>query len=311
VVTSAHGAAWHDIQVVSLRRGAVRLVLAPAVVQGEGAPASIVAALDLVECYPGLDAIIIGRGGGSLEDLMAFNDERVVRRVAGCRVPTISAVGHEIDVSLCDLVADARAATPSEAAERLVRDSAVSQREFQSLRRRLTRAARERLREDRSLLDGWRARLGDPRYVLAERQQALDELRFRLERRAKQLLSRTSFKLVFLEKRLQERHPRVTVERARARVTPLELRLRHATRTRMGRLGQRLEGQRSRLLALSPLEVLARGYAIAIDSSGRAVTDAASLAERDRIELRLHRGSAVALVLEATPAADAERNPTP
>src|SRR5690606_6630463 len=113
---------------------------------------------------------------------------------------------------------------PSEAAERLVRDSTVGRREFHTLRRRLLRAARERLREDRALLDGWRARLGDPRYVLAERQQTLDDLRFRLERRTKQLLSRMSFRLGFTQKRLAERHPRLTVERARARVTPLELR---------------------------------------------------------------------------------------
>jgi exodeoxyribonuclease VII large subunit len=98
VVTSAAGAAFHDIRSVAFRRGSVRLVLSPALVQGDGAPASLVAALDALECYPGLDVVIIGRGGGSGEDLMAFNHESVVRRVAAMRVPVVSGVGHETDV---------------------------------------------------------------------------------------------------------------------------------------------------------------------------------------------------------------------
>ena len=122
VVTSASGAAFHDIRTVALRRGSVRLVLANAIVQGEGAPESLCAALDRIEGYPGLAVVIIGRGGGSGEDLMAFNHESVVRRVAAMRVPVVSAVGHEIDTSLTDLAADARAATPSEAAELVVPD---------------------------------------------------------------------------------------------------------------------------------------------------------------------------------------------
>ena len=123
VVTSAAGAAFHDIRTVAFRRGRVRLVLSPALVQGEGAPESLLTALARLERYPGLDVVIIGRGGGSGEDLMAFNDESVVRRIANMRVPVVSAVGHELDISLSDLVADARAATPSQAAELVVPDA--------------------------------------------------------------------------------------------------------------------------------------------------------------------------------------------
>jgi exodeoxyribonuclease VII large subunit len=309
VVTSAHGAAWHDIRVVSMRRGPVKLVLAPAVVQGEGAPLSIISALDLVEQYPGLDAVIIGRGGGSLEDLMAFNDERVVRRVGACRVPSVSAVGHEIDVSLCDLVADARAATPSEAAERLVSDSTVSRRELSALHRRLLRAIRERLREDRAVLQNCRAKLADPRYLLAEKQQTVDDLGFRLERRMGQVISGASFRLGAVDKRLHDRHPRLGVQRARALVMPLELRLRHATRARFERHRRSLEGQHARLCDLSPLTVLARGYAIALDEAGRAVTDVATLRPGDRLELRVHRGRTQVSVL--TELSSARRTETP
>ena len=117
VVTSPDGAALHDIVAVVRRRGAnVRLVVVPAAVQGDSAPEELCYALDQVNRWGGADLVIVGRGGGAREDLWAFNDERVARAVAACRVPTISAVGHEVDVSICDLVADHRSATPSAAA---------------------------------------------------------------------------------------------------------------------------------------------------------------------------------------------------
>jgi exodeoxyribonuclease VII large subunit len=292
VVTSGHGAAWHDIRVVALRRGAVKLVLSPALVQGEGAAESIRAALDKLERYPGLDAIIIGRGGGSLEDLMAFNDESVVRRVAQCGVPTVSAVGHEIDTTLCDLVADARAATPSEAAERLVSDARVRLRELAQWVKRLRRAARERLREDRSLLDGCRSKLADPRYLVAEKQLSLDDLSFRLERRLRHRISLAVASRSRLEQRLHGRHPRAIVQRSKGELAPFELRLRHALRERLARLRERAQGENSRLLDLSPLAVLGRGYAIALDHQGKAVTDAGSLSVDERLSVRFHRGAA-------------------
>ena len=128
VVTSASGAAIHDIAKVAFRRGGVRIVLSPASVQGQAAATQVIEAIDRLESVRDLDVIIVGRGGGSAEDFMVFNDEAVVRRVAGCRVPVVSAVGHEIDVTLTDLAADARAATPSQAAEMVVADSNAQRR---------------------------------------------------------------------------------------------------------------------------------------------------------------------------------------
>src|SRR5205807_3832958 len=114
VVTSASGAAIHDIAKVAFRRGSVHIVLSSTVVQGPNAAARVVDAIDRLEQLAELDVIIVGRGGGSADDLMVFNDEAVVRRVASCRVPVVSAVGHEVDMTLTDLAADARAATPSQ-----------------------------------------------------------------------------------------------------------------------------------------------------------------------------------------------------
>lgn len=290
VVTSAHGAAWHDIRAVALRRSSLRLVIAPALVQGDGAAQSIVRALDLLERYPGLEAIIIGRGGGSLEDLMPFNDERVVRRVAACQCPTVSAVGHEIDLSLCDWAADVRAATPSEAAEKLVPDANARVRELNAAKRNLVRSAKERLREDRALLASLKGRLGDPRYLIADKQQGLDELTFRMERRLKKQIAAATQQQRVLERRLSSRHPRVVITRSRAQLAPLSLRLQHALRGLLSHSRQRVNQLDGRLLDLSPLAVLSRGYAIALDASGRAVKDSATLSVGESLEVLVHRG---------------------
>src|SRR5690606_7050109 len=145
IVTSRSGAVFHDIRTVALRRAPVRLVLSHATVQGNGAAESLIEALDRIERYPGLDLLIVGRGGGSEEDLAVFNDERVVRRVARCQVPVISAVGHEIDVTLTDLVADRRAATPSEAAELAVPSAEERRERLARCTRQLEQAMRARL----------------------------------------------------------------------------------------------------------------------------------------------------------------------
>ena len=158
VVTSPDGAALHDIRSVLARRApGVRLVVVPAKVQGEGAPEEVCFALDQVTRWAGADMVIVGRGGGAREDLWAFNDERVARAVAACPVPTISAVGHEIDVTICDLVADHRAATPSAAAEAATRSreevagelralgtalAGLASEHFETARRRVDDAAR-------------------------------------------------------------------------------------------------------------------------------------------------------------------------
>lgn len=304
VVTSAHGAAFHDIRSVAFRRGGVRLVLAPAQVQGDAAPESIVQALDLLERYPGLDVAIVGRGGGSGEDLQAFNDERVVRRVARFRVPVVSAVGHEIDVTLTDLAADVRAATPSQAAELVVPDGRVRHDALARQRLALLRAQRSRLELARANLSHLRASLGDPRFILIERQQELDELRERLRRRIERHVQVQRARTVALERRLASRHPQNVIGRARTELGPLAVRLHAAEARRLSRYRAELAQRAGRLDALSPLTVLSRGYAIATKADGRALRSASEVTPGEDIAVRLGRGRFAARVTTVTDAAE-------
>ncbi len=301
VVTSAHGAAFHDIRTVAFRRGGVRLVLVPAVVQGEQAPESIVRALDLVERYPGLEVVIVGRGGGSGEDLSAYNDERVVRRIAALGVPVVSAVGHETDVTLSDLVADVRAATPSQAAELVVPDQRARRAALARCRSSLDRAVRSHLALERSRLARLRAELGDPRLLVVPRQQDLDDLLVRLERHVEKNLAARRSALATLDSRLLVRHPRAVVAHARAGLGPLRVRLDAAERRYVERARARLADATTRLDGLSPLTVLSRGYAIATRGDGRAVREARALTPGDDVAVRVARGRFKARVTDVEP----------
>ena len=301
VVTSGAGAAFHDIRTVAFRRGGARLVLSPAQVQGEGAPASIVRALDLLERHPHVDVIIVGRGGGSSDDLMAFNDERVVRRIAAVRVPVVSAVGHEIDVTLADLAADLRAATPSQAAELVVPDALVRRREVDRLLASLARSVRARLQEDRATVTALRQRCSDPRFVLVGWQQHVDDLMTRMERDLLRRIRRRREAIQGRVGRLMARHPRAVVANARSQLATERLRLRAAMRLGLARAHARVEQSTARLQLLSPLAVLARGYAIVQRPDGEVVRFASALRLGEPLRLRLARGEARVDVVEVDP----------
>jgi exodeoxyribonuclease VII large subunit len=290
VVTSASGAAFHDIRSVAFRRGGVRLVLASALVQGEGAAPSIVDALELLEQYPGIEAIIVGRGGGSGEDLMAFNDERVVRRVAACRVPCVSAVGHEIDVTLTDLVADVRAATPSQAAELLVADRAMQREALQRCQRHLLRAQVSLMGALQSRLTRLSARVTDPRFLIASRQQELDELGERVMRVTRQRLQRSRRVQSELLQRLAHRHPERVLSRARGELLVLSGRLSAAARLELEQRRQAFASRVAQLDALSPLAVLSRGYALAT-RDGVPLLSSRELEAGQGVHVRLAHGA--------------------
>jgi exodeoxyribonuclease VII large subunit len=306
VLTSRDGAAIHDIVRVAFRRGRLRLILVPTPVQGAGAARRIARALRTADAIAGIDAIILARGGGSAEDLMAYNDEIVVRAIAKTRAPVVSAVGHEIDVTLADLAADHRAATPSQAAEMLVPDDRERRSALLHLERRLMRAVQHRLAQRGERLVRLRARLGEPRRRLLEESQRFDDLTARLERVARRRLTAARSRGEGLERRLQAQHPRRVLAAARLSLSPLEPRLAAAMRSGLAQRQRRLSASIGRLEGLSPLEVLARGYAIVQDGSGRVVFDAAALAPGDRVAIRLHRGEARATIDEGD-AGDAGR----
>lgn len=192
VITSPSGAAVRDIfKILSRRYPTAEIVFCPAVVQGAAASASLIRALDIVEAQSSVDVIIIGRGGGSIEDLWCFNDERLVRRIAACCVPIISAVGHETDFTLSDFAADVRAATPSAAAELAVPDSQALLEELGEWQLRLMRAVRQFIQREKSELERCNLTLGDKgraAYLSSKRNEA-DMLSLRLEACYKTLLS--------------------------------------------------------------------------------------------------------------------------
>ncbi len=291
VVTSASGAAVHDILKVLRRRMPSRVLLAPSRVQGPDAPPELVEALRRVALQPGIDVVIIGRGGGSLEDLWAFNDEAVARAIVDCPVPVISAVGHEVDVSVADLVADVRAATPSHAAELVVQDRAAVLEQLDHLQRRLESTTRRRLGDETRRLVELQTALERAMYGrLTPARRRLDAARARLRERGVGLIRAEKRRLAELRQRLERQHPRAQLARDRRQLQALEARLQRAIRRRLAEAKVRLARAAGKLDALSPLGVLERGFSVVTDADGRPVVDAAAVRVGEALAVRLHRG---------------------
>lgn len=226
VVTSRNGAAVQDIFVTLKRRfPGVRVVLSASVVQGAEAPRSIVAALARLREFGGCDVVIVGRGGGAAEDLAAFNDESVVRAVAAFPVPVVSAVGHEVDVSLCDLVADLRAATPTGAAEAVVPVRSELVADVATAAHRLRSAASRRVAELRLRLEAGSGRLRHPAARIAELRQRADRAAMMLERALKERVARPARRLAELASALDALSPLAVLDRGYSLATNADGRL--------------------------------------------------------------------------------------
>jgi exodeoxyribonuclease VII large subunit len=258
-----------------------------------------------------VDVIILGRGGGSADELGVFNDEALVRAVAGCRVPVVSAVGHEVDVTLVDFAADARAATPSQAAELIVADGRARRAELRQLRARLGRAMGSHLNESRAGLARLERKLGDPRLALLAHQSELDELTGRLAASSRRAHEGRRADLGRLEQRLAHVHPRVVLQRTRSAFAQAEGRIVAAVRVQRERRRAALGGLAGRLEAMSPLKVLSRGYSIATRDDGRAVRSAADVAPGDALHVRIHEGRVHARVTAVEPEPPAEPSVEP
>ncbi len=310
VVTSPTGAAIHDICRVAFRRGGARILLAPAQVQGAGAVESICRALMQLQRVHAVDVIVLGRGGGSADDLGAFNEEAVVRAVAACRVPVVSAVGHEVDVTLVDFAADARAATPSQAAELVVPDGAGRREQLVHTHRHLARAMLTRLAANGVVLARARSRLGDPRLAIASHQQGLDDRLARLGAGARSLLARRRESLSRAQRRLAYLHPRAVIARERAELSRAGDRLASVWSASFERRATDVQRATARLDALSPLKVLARGYAIATREDGRAVRGAEDVRAGEALHVRVRDARVETTVVRVEPLAPpGERDP--
>ncbi|MCB9833296.1 MAG: exodeoxyribonuclease VII large subunit [Planctomycetes bacterium] len=293
LVTSATGAAVHDV----LRsiydrfpRAHVRLV--PVRVQGRGAAEEIAAAIDRLDRLGLCEVMIVGRGGGSLEDLWAFNEAPVVEAIHRARTPIVSAVGHEVDVSLADLVADFRALTPTAAGEAVVPCLLDLEDQLARERRKLGRTMGDRLRRLRLELDslGRSWALREPLNLLHRTDQRLDDLRRRLAEGLRGRLRLVQRRLDALAAAPALRDPRHRLERERARLDGLRLRLEGRLRSGLDRAAATLERQERLLEGLSPLRVLERGYSITRRADGGLIRSTTEVAPGDRVSTRLADG---------------------
>jgi exodeoxyribonuclease VII large subunit len=300
VITSPTGAAIHDILTVVNRRFAnVSILIVPVRVQGDGAGEEVAAAIDDLNSYGCVDVMIVGRGGGSLEDLWAFNEECVARAIARSRIPVISAVGHEVDVTIADFVADLRAATPSAAAELVVQSKQELESLVENLSHRLQREMELLLRHERSEVDRLSHALRDPTFLLGHLAQRLDDQSARLRQAVTGSLGRRKERLVALARHLRLVNPALQVERGRERIITLFARMEMGERRILDGCHEQTAVFSARLNTLSPLETLGRGYAVVRTyPHRRLVRDGADLAPGDRLELVLHRGRALCLVEE-------------
>ena len=321
VVTSPTGAVIHDIITTSASRFPADIVLAPAKVQGEGAAESIVAGIELLNRH-GVDVIIVGRGGGSIEDLWAFNEEPVARAIAASRAPVVSAVGHETDFTIADFVADVRAPTPTGAAAVILRDRTEVRGQVDNISLRMNRAVAAAVGEMRA-----RFELADARLSPRRASESLDVLRMRLDdlsarsdRAPWDVLRAMGGRFAVADARLSPEKAlsdisghaddadgaldRIgmmvshTVDLAVRRMVSVGERPENAVMRTMARSTDSLESLGERLEGLNPVNVLGRGYAMVTSADGTVVSSVGDMDEGDKVTIHLGDGRAVAEIMD-------------
>jgi len=314
VITSPTGAALHDILTVLRRRApSIEVYVLPVPVQGDGAAQQIAATIERADRWHNegridLDALIVGRGGGSLEDLWAFNEEVVARAIADCTLPVVSAVGHEVDFSIADMVADQRAPTPSAAAEMLSQDQRVWHQQLARLQGNLARSMQARLSAATLRLQHVSQRLQHPGARLREQAQRIDDFEQRLILAQTNLLHRQRAELRLLDNRLRGASPLPRLRRLMGETRQHRRALETAMRRRLADAGKGLANRAQLLETLSPLGTLRRGYAILSDSSGTVLTGPRDVAAGDNVQARLAEGR-LELTVDRVEPTDEGQNP--
>ncbi len=306
VITSPTGAALHDILTVLRRRSpATAVIILPVAVQGTQAAGQIVQALQLAnggsdKLTP--DAIILARGGGSIEDLWPFNEEAVARAIFASRIPIVSAVGHETDFSISDFVADLRAPTPSAAAELVSRDDSVLLAKLNHSKAMLTRLITQRIAIERQALVGVARHLRHPRQRLEELAQRSDELASRLQQALRRNLHTRYIELSHRQTRLAAQTPAVAIHEAQLQLKIAHNSLQHAMQSTLANKRAATQNCAGVLDAISPLATLNRGYAIVRNTRQQVVKDSTKVRVGDKITAQLARGALVCEVKDKSAA---------
>jgi exodeoxyribonuclease VII large subunit len=300
IITSSTGAALHDILSVLKRRDPrLQVIIYPSLVQGASSAASVAAQIQLANARNECDLLIVGRGGGSLEDLWCFNEAIVAYAIYNSQLPIISAVGHEIDVTIADFVADVRAATPSAAAELVSQNKAFHQSQLDTLTNRMRQAILARLQKkshQQALLKEKLLNL-HPKHKLQQRTLHLDELSLRLQHALHITMNKARQDAQRLQSALLQHSPERIIGVEKQQQKQLQHRLEHAMQAQINQQTTLLKNHISQLNAVSPLATLARGYAIVKDQNGKVSTDAATLQPGDKIDVRLDKGEFKAQVI--------------
>ncbi|MCG8412809.1 MAG: exodeoxyribonuclease VII large subunit [Pseudomonadales bacterium] len=302
IITSQTGAAIRDMLTVFRRRfPAIRITLLPVAVQGMEAPTEIVNAITLANTLRdklGLEALIIGRGGGSLEDLQAFNEESVARAIFESELPVTSAVGHEIDFTIADFVADLRAPTPSAAAELMSPDQQDYLDYLAGYQQQLSSSIGNTIGEQRNNL-GWLIKqLKRPDRRLMEHAQGLDRLEIQMRRAISNKVQQVDAEITQRKRALYARSPLHRLAETGRRLRAEFQRVTNGIETQLERSNSQLEQLARSLNAVSPLQVLARGYSITYSESGEVIQSTDQVNEKDRLRSRLATGSVTSVVTE-------------
>lgn len=298
IVSSPDGAAVHDILTVLNRRfSATNIIIYPVAVQGKDSVEQIAQAIDLADQRQECAVLIVSRGGGSLEDLWSFNDEKVARAIFDCKIPVISAVGHEVDFTIADFVADVRAPTPSAAAEMAVPDGTQWLAKLQNNCRRLTLLITHRLQNDSRHLQHLYRRLPQPQAKINQQMQEMDRLAQQLQRSWQYMINNKRQQLDYWSVRLK--HPQAEIEVQKHKVISFSERLENSIKQKLQHYQSQLSQQIRTLSAVSPLNTLERGYSITTDEkTGKVVQNVGNVKINQQVNVRLQQGQLLCVIKE-------------
>ncbi|GAA0490776.1 MULTISPECIES: exodeoxyribonuclease VII large subunit [Tatumella] len=314
VITSATGAALHDIlQVLRRRDPSLPVIIYPTAVQGNEAVPAIVRAIELANQRNECDILIVGRGGGSLEDLWCFNDERVARAIFASRLPVVSAVGHETDITICDFVADLRAPTPSAAAELISRNQTELLRQLLSAQQQMEMAMDYYLARRQRSFSQLQHRLHQqhPQLRLTRQQNLLLQQQRQLQAALQQQLQKHNLRFEQLSQRLQRHQPQPLLYQAAQDLSLVHYRLRQAMEKQLNGSRQRFGTLAVQLESASPLATLARGFSVTTSSNGDVIKNTRQLQRGDTLRTRLNDGWVESEVTATMPVSPAKKTRKP